>query len=83
MLTPDDRYAAYLQTEDWQRTRRMKLKVSPRCEFCGATADLEVHHTHYETLGWESLTDLQTLCGRCHDVAHGRDPDEQRDVVPF
>ena len=37
-----------------------------RCELCGSTLSLQVHHKTYENLFHENLDDLQVLCVKCH-----------------
>jgi hypothetical protein len=56
----------------WQNVRHRKFAaVGWRCEGCGtATRLLEAHHLHYDTLGFEELSDLQALCRGCHENAH-------------
>ena len=41
-----------------------------RCQQCGATANLEVHHWTYERFGRELMSDLGTLCYDCHRQVH-------------
>ena len=66
-------YNDYLRSDDWQHVRRLKLEFAGhRCERCGATDDLHVHHLTYDRFGHENLTDLQVLCKPCHQTAHGR-----------
>jgi 5-methylcytosine-specific restriction endonuclease McrA len=40
-----------------------------RCERCGSTRDLELHHKTYDRLGRELLSDLELLCSGCHAEA--------------
>ena len=67
------KYNDYLRSDDWKHVRRLKLEFAGnRCERCGATDELHVHHLTYERFGNENLTDLQVLCKPCHNRAHGR-----------
>lgn len=61
----------------WQNVRYRKfVSVDWQCESCGTkTAALQCHHRHYETLGFEEITDLEALCERCHRARH---PGRQR-----
>ncbi len=69
-------YNEYLQSEEWQAIRRRAIEhACGVCEECGETESLEVHHLHYETLGHESISDLQVLCPLCHAEAD----DERRE----
>ena len=36
----------------------------------------QVHHLHYQTLGHETLNDVQGLCSRCHRYCHGLLPEQ-------
>jgi hypothetical protein len=67
-------YAVHLGSFCWQRTRYRKFAaVDWTCERCGnQTAELEAHHRHYDTLGFEEIDDLEALCGQCHHLEHGR-----------
>ena len=67
-------YDAYMQSLVWAGIRRRRLERSHyRCEKCGATKRLEVHHLTYERFGGgETMADLQVLCERCHDKIHNR-----------
>lgn len=65
-------YRNYLHSNHWKAVRSQKLKeVNHTCEGCGVNyAQLEVHHTHYNSLGNESMRDLQALCRDCHQKVH-------------
>jgi 5-methylcytosine-specific restriction endonuclease McrA len=42
-----------------------------RCQSCGTTANLEVHHRQFRSrLGDDSEANLITLCAVCHAGAH-------------
>ena len=48
-----------------------------RCQSCGATANLEVHHQQFLSHArHDSEENLITLCASCHEEMHsrGRDP---------
>ena len=68
------KYNAFMESQTWDNMRRRKLERSRyRCEQCGATEDLQVHHLNYDRFGGNELfTDLQVLCKPCHNRAHGR-----------
>ena len=67
-------YNAFMESQTWDNMRRRKLERSRyRCEQCGDTKDLQVHHLNYERFGGdERMTDLQVLCKPCHNRAHKR-----------
>lgn len=64
-------WGEYLKTSAWQE---MRQKVFRRdgfvCVACGESKNLNVHHITYERLGAEELSDLVTLCQRCHENVH-------------
>jgi len=43
--------------------------VGFKCQRCGVTHKLQVHHLTYEHLYNERLGDLQVLCKSCHPLA--------------
>ena len=73
-----ERYQRYLNSSHWRKTRLRALEHAGwRCEGeitegmrCTATEYLQVHHLHYQTLGRESLKDLECLCAACHTFEH-------------
>lgn len=69
-------YQQYLDSPAWRQKRQERLEQDGhQCFRCRSAEQLEVHHITYERLGRERLTDLLTLCKRCHARDHGRDPD--------
>jgi 5-methylcytosine-specific restriction endonuclease McrA len=63
-------YDEYMASARWHAIREWALALhGRRCQECGATAGLEVHHLHYDTLGRERPEDLRVLCWRCHEAA--------------
>ena len=63
-------YPLYLSKAHWKKIRQIKLiTVGYRCEGCGSTENLQVHHIRHQNLCNESLDDLQVLCGHCHAKA--------------
>ena len=65
-------YEDYLLSDHWQKKRLKALeKAEHKCERCGTTERLQVHHLSYKNLGCEPLEDLQVLCHKCHAELHG------------
>lgn len=64
-------YDEYLASEEWSRKRRECLSIHGHlCIDCGANYS-DIHHRHYETLGFENPeTDIVPLCRYCHQVRH-------------
>ncbi len=66
-------YAEYLLTPHWQDVRRAALwAAGGRCRTCGSTAEVQVHHVDYSSLGEEGPDDVVVLCSRCHEAITAR-----------
>ena len=67
-----ERYAEYLKSDHWQQLRLAKLNQSGwKCEQCGETHPLDVHHKTYRKSWFDTeLFELQVLCKECHKEAH-------------
>jgi len=60
----------YYNSPQWRSKRRQKLTEKKyRCERCGKTRHLHVHHLSYLNLYNEPLSDLQVVCRDCHPIA--------------
>ena len=61
-------YSEYLNSQEWQRKRSERLQLDGyKCQRCGFTRSLEVHHINYDRLYHEDVSrDLITLCKKCH-----------------
>lgn len=69
-------YQDFLNTPYWEYIRKRKFEQTDyKCEECGATEDLQVHHETYEHHYREHLylNDLSTLCRNCHERRHTDD----------
>jgi len=74
------KYNRYLDSRDWQRTRKAALKRDRyRCQRCGTRGSrrnpLQANHLSYEiynATGRTPLADLETLCKSCHEKVTGR-----------
>lgn len=83
-------YSEYLESPEWQETRRRKVNLCDyRCQRCGrrdglhGQVMLNVHHVNYEHVGEESLDeDLECLCRACHAAEHGRGEPPPPPVAP-
>jgi len=65
-----DNYTQHMESEAWQESRRMFLKLMPACVACGSSQELHVHHLSYDYFGSESSGDCVVLCLRCHACVH-------------
>jgi 5-methylcytosine-specific restriction endonuclease McrA len=62
----------YLKSEHWKILREEKLKLNPICEKCGNKNKVEPHHINYKNLYDVLVSDLQTLCRKCHHEEHSK-----------
>jgi len=76
-------HRVYLQSAHWKSLRSKKLAASPRCERCGNTHALDVHHVNYRNLFDVALSDLLTLCRSCHDAEHAEHGMPRRSRKPL
>lgn len=64
----------------WEEVKRkVRIRDGHRCQVCGKTYNLEIHHKVYEVAGYsivghelEFLYCLETLCEDCHAMKHGK-----------
>jgi len=62
----------YLKSDHWKKLKAEKLLVSPVCEMCGTDKWLDVHHLDYKNLYDVTISDLKTLCRKCHIGEHNK-----------
>ena len=60
----------YLQSEHWKALRAAKLFLNSSCEECGSNKRIEPHHLQYRNLYDVELSDLKSLCRKCHNKVH-------------
>lgn len=66
------KYIKYLLSDTWAKIKVDLIEIHDgKCERCGDTKNLQVHHLTYENLFNEEPEDLLLLCSRCHMVEHG------------
>ena len=76
-------YHDHMRSPAWRRTRAAKLELSGyRCEHCGATGRLDVHHKTYERFTRERPSDLEALCPGCHAKAD-REREQSADAARY
>jgi 5-methylcytosine-specific restriction endonuclease McrA len=61
-----------LEEVEYQRLREQVLwRDGWRCQFCGSTTNLEVHHQVFRSRsGPDQENNLITLCNGCHSSVH-------------
>ena len=60
----------YRKSRHWAALRCKILRIKQRCEICGSSEKLELHHKTYDSLGHEQLIDMAVLCKLCHNALH-------------
>lgn len=64
-------YREYLASKHWLNKRREALShYGRKCNRCGKSYGLHVHHKTYKRIGCEKMVDLEVLCGGCHANHH-------------
>ena len=67
------KYIDYIKSKEWKKVRLGLFKLrGKKCEKCGQTKLIHVHHLTYKNLFNEKPEDLQILCKKHHEDAHGR-----------
>lgn len=62
---------AYMRTEQWKQLKLERLRIAQyKCESCGSTHNLHLHHITYERLTQERIEDVAVLCNECHNYLH-------------
>ena len=54
---------------EWRQVRKIHIELQPKCQMCGMTRLLEVHHVipwHMSPVLRFSPSNLLTLCRECH-----------------
>lgn len=78
-------YKEQLKDKRWFEFREHVFNCKGRrCEICGSTDFLQVHHLRYKKkhYAWEyKVHDMQVLCGRCHKKIHGIDLDKEYESI--
>lgn len=66
-------YKEYLKTDHWKITRAAALRrAGYKCEICGSSKELNVHHLTYKNIGNERPEELKVLCYYHHKMIHGK-----------
>lgn len=69
-MSPEEKQL-YMQSNKWHNIRSIVLsRDNYACKVCSSVDSLEIHHMSYEHLGDEQLSDLVTLCRKCHFTLH-------------
>ena len=69
-------YYDFLNTPYWKAiSEYVKVKNHYKCEMCGKTGVLHVHHPTYDFHGRElqNINKLKCLCDSCHKIFHNKD----------
>lgn len=71
----DKKYRDYLKSPEWAKKRKAAFDRDNQCKLCGDRGaktgnPLVVHHMTYERIFNEEMSDLITLCNKCHGYVH-------------
>jgi 5-methylcytosine-specific restriction endonuclease McrA len=68
-----NKVVGFLASTAWAKIRVDLYTIrGKRCESCGSTRSIQVHHLTYDRYGGnEEPGDLVILCGNCHMTEHG------------
>src|SRR5262245_34921947 len=79
---PEHRGWWHHNPEHWQWVRLQAFKRDGfRCRMCNGQDDLQGHHRTYDRWGKEWVTDITTVCKRCHQRHHGiSTPSTEKDI---
>lgn len=79
----DAKYRAYLHSKEWKAKRQQLFKErGKKCEICGDTNQLEIHHITYDRLYNELSEDLLIVCNPCHSNLHKKKPKQKAPKKP-
>ncbi len=68
-------YSNFLSSDYWFLVSRIaRAEAENKCQSCGSTKNICVHHKTYEHRGFEHnhFDDLMVLCNSCHNKEHAR-----------
>lgn len=63
-------YTQYIESDHWNTLKQKFEGLQTKCQFCGTTEDLDIHHRYYGRLWNENLQDLVRLCRQHHFAVH-------------
>ena len=83
MYMPPNLKADYLGSTEWATLRKHRLAIAGnKCESCGNTINLQLHHITYTRLTRENIEDVRIVCGDtwvagtklpgCHQKIHDK-----------
>ncbi len=73
MYMPAHLKADYLQSNKWKELKLSALSIADdKCECCGNSKQLELHHITYERLTQERAIDMAIVCRNCHQQIHSK-----------
>lgn len=76
-------YSEYIQSPEWKIKEKEFIEKIGKCQKCGTTEILSVHHKNYQSLGDETLSDICVLCWPCH-MKYGHSGEKKRPLPrPF
>lgn len=75
-------YIKYINSKEWKIRRQIALEqANYKCQICGRSHELQVHHLSYKNLGNEKDEDLLVVCSRCHNDIEFTKRDNHCDII--
>lgn len=69
----EETYKEFLESDYWQsvKEKARKREQYNRCELCGSTDNIELHHKHYDLIRTKhELSAVIALCRKHHQMVH-------------
>lgn len=72
MSFSEQQYFSYMSSPQWAEKKRQRMAIDGgRCQMCGTTENLQIHHFGYKNFTTENpWVDLVTVCENCHKNIH-------------
>jgi len=81
-VTTSAEYDRHLQSKTWKRkAKAARRRAGWRCERCGESRPLDVHHKTYARFKKELAKDLEALCRPCHEAHHAKKEGDNMSLV--
>ncbi|MCP4761908.1 MAG: HNH endonuclease [archaeon] len=78
-------YNKFITSPEWQAIKDNLFALrGKKCEVCGSTKYIQVHHLTYKRFGGkEKPEDLKILCGKHHKKVHGIGEKKVKITLPY
>lgn len=64
----------FLKSEHWRLVKISynKINTTKKCEICGNTGEMHLHHLTYKNFCDENMNELIRVCKSCHSIIHNK-----------